>query len=307
MTGVTDVTLVDLFRDVQDSLYSYSQVKDTKLYLQADLLTTDTEMSLTGSGLKSLRSGSIVQLFNPSTLDAELVRVKGVDLSSSTATVVRGVLGTGASLAGGEPLSWPAATTEVSIDPEFPAQAIVREINNAITGLAPDIHAVRTTKYIVDSIKHSYTLPQDCVGVISVDWLPIGPDNTWETLRRYRYDNVNRQVRVMNTLEPGQPIKVTWRGYPAALNSGSDTLFDAGLGNELRQVIVWGALYRLIAARLPGRLIDTRSETPLNGSYRTPDPVTAAVRQVFALYTQGLERERERQRLAWPVRPYMTF
>lgn len=295
------VTLLDLYRNVLDSLYSYSQVKDARLYLDTNIPdATTTVLAVTSPGLKSLRAGQLLQLSDNFSLASEMVRVKSLDVTSSTATVVRGVLGT-------TPLVWPAATSEFTVEPEFPIQAITREINNAITALPPAIHSIRTTKYTVDSVHSAYVLPGDAVGVVSLDWLPIGPDNAWQAVRRYRYDPVNRQVWVMNTLEVGQTLKITWRGYPTELESGSDTLDDAGLGDELRQVIVWGALYRLIAARLPGRLIDTRSETPLNGQYRTVDPVTAAVRQVYALYTQALERERERHRLAVPLRPYCTF
>lgn len=294
------VTLFDLFRDVQDSLYSYSQVKDTKVYLSSDLSATGTAMVLAQPGLKALRVGQTLQLLDPYSLTAELVRVRALDSTSSTATLVRAVMGTNAT-------AWTAAASEVSVEPEFPVQAITREINNAITGLPPAIHAIRTKKFVIDPVNTAYDLPADAVGVVSVDWLPIGPDNAWQSVRRYRFDPVNRQVRLMNMLEPGQSLKVTWRGYPEEMSSGSDCLEDIGLGDELRQVVVWGALYRLVAGRLPGRLIDTRSETPLNGQYRTADPVTQAVRQVYALYTQALERERERHRHAWPVRSYMTF
>lgn len=294
------VTFYDLYRDVQDSLYSYSQVKDTRLYLTADMTNTATTMGVGTSGLQQLRRGQLIQLSDLYSLSSEMVRVKALDATSGTATVVRGVLGS-------TPGVWPAASSEFTVEPEFPIQAIMREINNAITGLPPAIHSIRTTKFTIDAVKHAYTLPGDAVGVVSVDWLPTGPDNVWDSIRRYRFDSVNRQLQLRNTLEPGQTLKVTWRGYPQELSSGSDTLDDAGLPDELRQLIVWGALYRLVAARLPARLIDTRSETPINGTYRTGDAVTQAVRQVFALYTQALERERERHRLAWPVRPFMTF
>lgn len=294
------VTLSDLYRDTVDSLYSYMQVKDTRTYLAVDALADATTLQFAANDIRSIRVGQILQMGTDDAVITELVRVKALDSTSSLITVARAVLGSTAA-------AWAAATCEVVVEPEFPTQAILREINNAVVALPPDIHAIHTSAFTADSVQRSYVLPNDVVGIVSVDWLPIGPDNTWQGIRRYRFDPVNKQVTVANLLEPGQPLKVTYRGYPTALAAGTDTLEDVGLYDELRQLVVWGALYRLLSARMAGRLVDTRAETPLNGQYRTADPVAAATRQVFALYTQALDRERERQRHRWPVRPYITF
>lgn len=293
------VTLQDMVRDVQDSLYSFTQVKDTRLYIGATI--TDSTVDLTFPGdIRAIRVGQILQLGTDDSVATELVRVKALDSTTSTVTVARGVLGT-------TPSPWSTLDTEVSVEPEFPTQAIVREINNALVALPPDIHAIRTVSSTISSVQRSYVLPADAMGIVSVDWLPTGPDNTWLGVRRYRFDPANKQVTLANLLEPGQPVKITYRGYPTPMTTGATTLTDAGMYDEVRQVVVWGALYRMLSSRVAGRLVDTRSETPLNGQYRTADPVSAATRQVFALYTQALERERERQRLQWPVRPNLTF
>jgi hypothetical protein len=293
-------TLMDMVRDVRDSLQSYVQVKDKQMYLASDANGTQDTLILTDA--RGAHAGMVLELSNDDTTVSEMVRVKAVSLNTNTVTVVRGVRGTTAA-------AWLSATTDVRVEPDYPVSAIVRAINQEITGLPPHIWSIATLSTTVDDTwRFGYQLPDTAVGVLSVRYEPIGYEgDAFEAVRRWRFDPVNKIVSVLNLMDPGANLKITYRKYPTALSAPSDDLADAGLEDSLAELIAMGATYRLVAKRAPGRLIDKAAQTPLNGEYRQADPVNAAVRQLYAMYQERLSAERERQRLLYPIPLHMTF
>jgi hypothetical protein len=272
-------TLMDMVRDVRDSVQSYVQVKDRQMYLASDANNTQTSLVLLDA--RGVHAGMVLELSNDDTTVSEMVRVKDVQLNTNTVTVVRAVRGTDAA-------AWLSATTDVRVEPDYPVSAIVRAINQEITGLPPHIWSIATLSTTVDDTwRFGYQLPDTAVGVLSVRYEPIGYEgDAFEAVRRWRFDPVNKIVSVLNL---------------------SDDLADAGLEDSLAELIAMGATYRLVAKRAPGRLIDKAAQTPLNGEYRQADPVNAAVRQLYAMYQERLSAERERQRLLYPVPMHFTF
>ena len=298
------VTLVDLVRDVRDSIYSFVQVKDYVAFLNADIndsVTTFVTSSNQSAQAISRQPGAILQFSTDASAQAELMRVKSVDTATNTVTVQRAVMGTTAA-------SWTSADTEIRIDPEFPIPNIVREINREITSLPPNIWSVATATTTVNSDwLAGYSLPAAAVGIIEIRYLPVASTDKWEKIRRWRFDPVNKDVNILAPMDFGQALKITYRAYPVALADDGDNLTDAGLEDQLAELIQMGATYRLISKRAPGRIVDSRAETPMNQQYRQADPVNAAVRQLYAMYQQRLQSERERQRLLYPSPLFYTI
>ena len=296
------VTLVQLVRDVLDSVYSFLTVKDEILYLNADINNSVTSfVTHSNSAALAISEGQILQFSKDDSAQSELVRVRSVDTATNTVTIVRGVLGSTAA-------SWTSIDTEVRIEPEYPIQNIVRAINQELTGLPPHIWSIATTTTTVSSdFRDGYALPASAVGVLYVEYLPSGYTDNWEKVRRYRFDPINKTVTIPGLMEPGRSLKITYRAYPTAISLDADDLADAGLDENLAELVRLGATYRLLMARASGRLVDTRAETPMNQQYRQADPVMAAVRQVYAMYQERLSAERERQRLLYPSPMYYTL
>jgi hypothetical protein len=296
------MTLVTLVRDVLDSIYSYSAVKDKVLYLNADInASVTTFVAHSTSAARSIQEGQILQFSKDDSAQSELVRVRSVDTVTNTVTMVRAVLGTTAA-------AWTSVDTEVRIEPEYPVQNLVRAINQEIVGLPPHIWSYVTTTTTVNADwRQGYTLPIGAVGIHFIEYLPSGSTNSWEKCRRYSFDPVNRAVSIHGLIEPGRSLKITYRAYPTALALDADDMADAGLEENLVELVRLGAVYRLLMGRASGRLVDTRAETPMNQQYRQADPVMAAVRQVYAMYQERLAAERERQRLLFPSPMYYTI
>jgi hypothetical protein len=293
-------TLLDLVRDVRDSVQSYVQVKDQQRYLASDVNNSQDTLPLVDA--RAVHAGMVLELSSDDTTVSEMVRVKSVSLNTNTATVVRAVRGTTAA-------AWPSVSTDVRVEPDYPMSSIVRAINQEITGLPPHIWSYATLSTTVDDTwRYGYQLPDSAVGVMSVRYEPIGYEgDAYVAVRRWSFDPVNKIVSVINLMDPGANLKITYRKYPSELAAPTDDLADAGLEDSLAELIAMGATYRLVAKRAPGRLIDKAAQTPLNGEYRQADPVNAAVRQLYAMYQERLSAERERQRLLYPVPLHMTF
>jgi hypothetical protein len=294
-------SLTDLTRDVLDSVYSFVQAKDKVLYLNADINGSVTSfVAHSSNAARQIQEGQILQFSKDDSAQAELVRVRSVDTTSNTVTIVRGVLGSTAA-------SWTSIDTEVRIEPEYPIPSIIREINKEITGLPPHIWSYVTSTTTVDgSWQTGYVLSASAVGIQSVQFLPAGASDAWCAVRRYKFDPVNKILTILGSPDPGQPLKIQYRAYPTALAVDADTLTTAGLEDSLRELVVMGATYRLVMKRASGRLVDTRAETPMNQQYRSADPVMAATRQLYAMYQERLKAERERQRLLYPSPLYFT-
>ncbi len=296
------VTLVQLVRDVLDSTYSYSTVKDKVFYLNVDINNSVTTfVAHSTSAARSVQEGQILQFSKDDSAQSELVRVRSVDTTTNTVTIVRAVLGSTAA-------AWTSVDTEVRIDPEYPILNVVRAINQEITSLPPDIWAMATTTTTVTSdYLTGYALGAGVVGVNSVEYKPIGSTDLWVKVRRWRFDQPTKTLTVPSYMDPGVDLKVVTRSYPVEIVLDASTLTTAGLGDELAELIRLGATYRLVMGRASGRLVDTRAETPMNQQYRQADPVLAATRQLYAMYQERKRAERERQRLQHPTPLYLTF
>lgn len=296
------MTLVTMTRDVLDSVMSYLTIKDKIMYLNADINASVTTLVVhSASAAQACAQGQILQLSKDDSAQSELVRIRSVDTTTNTVTIVRGVLGSTAAI-------WTSVDTEIRIDPEYPIQNIVRAINQEIVGLPPHIWSYVTTTTTVNADwRQGYTLPAAAEGVLWIQYLPSGSTNSWEKIRRYSFDPVTKAVNIHSPMEPGRSLKITYRAYPTSLALDADDMADAGLEESLVELVRLGAAYRLIMGRASGRLVDTRAETPLNGQYRTADPVMSAVRQLYAMYQARLQSERERQRLLYPSPMYYTF
>jgi hypothetical protein len=297
------VTLLDLVNEVLDQMYSFVQVKDRHVYLDGDIDASQTTIVLdSATSAKQVQPGQLLQLGTDDTVATELVRVRSVDAQSATVTVVRGVRGTTAA-------AWSAASAEILVDPEFPKHNVIREINNTLASFAPDIHSYATFETVVDAMYiNGYTLPAGALGVVSVQYLPTGYDDNWQRVRRWKFDPVNNSVSVFQVMEPGQGLRIRYRKSAGTMSATTNELgTHAGLEDSVKDLVVLGAVYRLLLGRASGRVVDDRAETLSNASQRTADPVMAAVRQVYALFQQRMISERERQRLANPVLTHMEF
>ena len=78
----------------------------------------------------------------------------------------------------------------------------------------------------------------------------------WIPVRRYRVDRspdatafpTGRTIDIYEPMIPGRPIKVVYFGSFSPLVNPTDTMLAAGMPDSMRDVLVYGAAYRMLAS-----------------------------------------------------------
>ena len=100
---------------------------------------------------------------------------------------------------------------------------------------------------------------------------------------------------------PGRPIKITYISAPGSLVNETDTLSSTGLSETCRDILVYGACARLLAAVETGRL-QTWSVTQAQRDQLVPAGAASnASKYYYALYQQRLHDEQMRLQKLYPA------
>ena len=121
------------------------------------------------------------------------------------------------------------------------------------------------------------------------------------------YANGNT-ISIYDGIVPGRTVQVVYGKEPTELSSGSDVFTTVtGLPASSRDVIVYGAAYRMVSFIDPGRLNFVAPEADQNDSTRQFGSGTNTARYLLALYQQRLQEESAKQNGKHPVRVHYTI
>lgn len=302
-------TLTDLINEVQINLAGYTYQQDRATHLRTSVTTTvSTSASPTILSLGSTESigkGTIE-------IDEELLWIDSFDRVANTATVSpygRGYLGTTAATH--------AADAKVTISPTFPRYVIKRAINDTINAAGSSIFAVKTTTFTFNAAQTTYEFNDlDIENVLSVMWQSVGPSQEWIPVRRWSWDSVadstafgaNAQtITIGDFITPGRTVKVIYATDPVAFTSNSEVFTtQTGLPDSCKDLIVLGASYRLLTYLDPARAAQVSPQADETDSKRPYGASQTATKQLYALYTQRLNEETQRQQNKYPVRVHYS-
>lgn len=243
-------------------------------------------------------------------LGDELIWVESVDVSTNLVVVPdwgRGYQGSTAAahLAG----------SQVTAQPTFPRHRVKRVLNDVIRSLYPALFAVSTdTSNTVSSVKTTYPLPAGARSIISVSYDATGPSEAWVPVKTYRMDKSadttdfpsGVSLDILSWMSPGRRIKVVYRKEPSVLDAEADLFTETGLPTSASDVVVWGALSRLLPAIEMSRLQSDAVEQSDRQRLVQPGSANAASRQALQMFTIRLEQEREKLMLHYPLTAHLT-
>ena len=110
-------------------------------------------------------------------------------------------------------------------------------------------------------------------------------------------------ITLNEAILPGRSVQVVYAKTPTPLSSGSDVFTTVtGLEESSRDVIVYGASYRMASFLDPGRLTFTAPEADANDQTRPFGSGTSTARYLYSLYQQRLQEEANRLNGKYPVR-----
>jgi hypothetical protein len=304
-------TFKQLVDEVIIRVSGYTQRQDQATYLTQ--VVTDTAASSTYSTADpyyqikvqdgtSLSRGMVE-------IDDELVWIDNFDQVNNIGYVSpdgRGYRGT--------PVSEHASGARVTINPSYPRSVVQKEVNNAITGVYPDLFGVYYTTFPFVAARNTYPLPAEALNVLAVSWQTIGPSKEWLPIRKWRIDktaniaafSTARTLSLYDGIVPGRTVQVIYSKKPSELLLDSDDFTASGLDDATRETIVLGAAYR-IAAYLDAPRVTAMSVEADALDQSNPSGAGAQVsRYLFAQYKERLLVEIRRQEELYPPRVHYT-
>jgi len=295
-------TYNDMIEEVLINLEGFTLRQDRTTYLTSAIDNNDLTLALASGD--NIGKGIIE-------IEDELLHIDSVDRSDRSAVISpfgRGYRGTTAASH--------ALNTKVTFSPSFPRLSVKRAINDTIRAVYPNIFGVASTTFTYNAAQTTYSLPAGAETVLAVSWDTVGPSGEWVPVRRWRQDPTaatseyatNNTISIYDAPVPGRTIQVIYTKEPTVLSSGSDVFNTVtGLPESARDVIIYGASYRMVSFIDPGRLSFTSPEADQNDTTRQFGSGTNTARYLLALYQQRLQEESQKLNGKYPVRVHYTI
>lgn len=294
-------TFANLVDEVLLNLNGYTMRQDRTTHLTDNL--TDSGLSLALGSVSNIGKGVVE-------IDDELIWLDTYDRVSNTATAApygRGYQGTQAVAH--------TQNTKVTISPTFPKISVKRAINDTIRSVFPQLYGTARTTFSLTATQSTYALPADAETVVAASWDTPGPTGEWMPIRDWRQDSTanttaygtGQTISVYDRITPGRTVQVVYTKEPTPLTNNNDVFETVtGLPSSSKDVIVYGASYRLASFIDPGRLTFTSAEADQADSKIQYGSGSNAARFMLALYQQRLAEEAGKLRDKFPVRVHYT-
>ena len=295
-------TFNDMVEEVLINLEGFTLRQDRTTYLTSGIDSDDLSIALASGD--NIGKGILE-------IDDELLHIDSVDRSDRSAVISpfgRGYRGTTAAAH--------TINTKVTFAPSLPRLSVKRAINDTIRAIYPNVYGIASTTFTYNPSVTTYSLPADAETVLAVSWDTIGPSNEWLPVRRWRHDptsNVGEYatgnaISIYEPIVPGRTINVVYSKTPTTLTNANDVFTTVtGLEETSRDLIVYGAAYRMVSFIDPGRLSFTSPEADQNDTTRQFGSGTNTARYLLALYQQRLQEESNRLNGKYPVRVHYTI
>ena len=295
-------TLNDMIAEVRSSLAGFTLRQDRISYLTNAINTTDLAIQI---GSSSNLAKGIIEI------DNELIWIDNFDKTNNTMNAAPG-FGRGYQSTSPAPH---AANAQVILTPTFPRTNIQQAINDTIGSVYPKLWAVYSYTFTFNASQVTYALPDDVQNVLYMSWQTTGSSKEWLPIKKWRQDlmanaatfNTQKTVNLYENIQPGRTVQVWYAANPQTMTSGTDD-FSAvtGLPESCRDVIIFGAAYRLLSFVDPGRINLTSAESDLADSKVPGTAGSTNSRYIYALYQQRLQDESLKLSDKFPIRLHYT-
>ena len=302
-------TLTDLINEVQINLAGYTYQQDRATHLTSAITgTTSSSASPTILSLGSTENlgKGVVEI------DEELLWIDSFDRVANTATVSpygRGYLGTTAATH--------TLDTKVTISPTFPRYVVKKAINDTINAAGSTIYAAKVTTFTFNAAQTTYDFDGlNIQNILTIMWQSVGPSLEWIPVRRWSWDSkadatafgaTSQTVTIGDYITPGRTVKVVYSTDPTPFTTNAqDFSTQTGLPESCKDVIVLGASYRLLTYLDPARASQVSPQADETDSKRPYGASQTATKQLYALYTQRLNEETQRQQTLYPIRVHYS-
>jgi len=288
----------DIVEEILSDLQGFTAAPDQVTSLTSDITADAT--TLTVQDAAGVSSGLLE-------IGDELMWVTGFDGQSGNVTLLpkgRGWRGTTAVAHG--------KGDTVVVSPNVPRSVVVREVNNQIRALYPSLFGVRTYEFIHDNpLQNAWPLPAEAEAVFDVrfkDYL-----GNYERVRNWEVEfstdatvsTSGVAVRVGH-VPIGYPVQIVYGVRPTVLSTGTSLLADTGLQPGAKDLLVLGALARIIPMLDVARLEVQHAAADELATPRPLGSASALADKFTKQYQQRLVEERRILSDRYPARVHWT-
>jgi len=296
-------TYADLVNEISLNLSGYTLRQDRTTHLTQAI--NDSELTLNFGSVTNIGKGTVE-------IDDELLWLDTYDRVSNSAVVApygRGYYGTAKTSH--------AVNSKVTIAPTFPRATIKKAINDTIDAVFPQLFGVGVHTFNFNTVKTTYALPADVETILYISWKSTGPSEEWVPLRNWRADplanttafTTGQSVSIYDRVDAGRTVQVFYTKKPTTLSASASTdVFETvtGLPSSTKDVIIYGASYRLSSFIDPGRLNYSSAEADNADTKIQYGAGASTARFLLALYQQRLKEESMKLRDVYPTRIHYT-
>ena len=299
--GVTFAQMVD---EVRSNLAGYTLRQDRISNLTNSGGINTSQLDIKIGSADNLAKGIIE-------IDDELIWINSFDKANLQLNAIPG-FGRGY---GGTTPAPHAQNTQVTMTPTFPRVNVKTAINDTINSFYPKLFGVQSTTFTFNAAQVAYALPAEARDVLYVSWQTVGPSKEWLPVNRWRIDrmanvaafNTNKTINIYEKIMPGRTVQVYYSVIPNNLtNSTDDFAAVTGLPETCRDVVIFGASYRLLSYLDTGRINLSSAEADINDTKLPSSAGASASKYVFALYQQRLMEESTKLQDRFPIRVHYS-
>jgi hypothetical protein len=294
-------TLLDIMNDVQLDLSGFTYRQDRVTYLTQQ--ATSSDLVLYVASTENIGKGIIE-------IEDEMILVDSYDRQSNTLIIApfgRGYNSTTAAQHN--------ANSKIIITPTYPRAAIKRAINDTVNAVYPKVFAVANAPVSFLASRTTYEVPAPAIQILSMAWQSVGPTKEWLPIRQWRWDPIaytssftsGRTVSIYDNVLPGRTINIVYAKLPTVMNNLTDDFESTtGLPSSMRDVIIYGAAWRLSSYIDPARISITSAAADEFDAKRPYGTGTNVTKGLQALYQQRLEEESLKQKIQYPTRVHYS-
>lgn len=290
----------DLVEEVLSNLQGYTLTPDQVTYLTADMAVGDTSLTVfaveTGLGTGTIEVGD------------ELMNVISYDPDSSVMTL----LPKGRGWRGTTPAAHSTGDT-VTISPLVPRHRIKAALNDVIVALWPSIWGVGSAEFTYSAgSQAAWEIPAEAEQVLDVrrkdregNWTRV---RGWETVHSSSTTDFPSGVslRITDSVESGATVQVVYAKRASRLVADSDDLSTTGLSESAKDLLIWGAMSRLVPALDAGRLGMQFVPADELDQPRQLGSAMALAREFKSQFEKALEAEQSQLQKKYPARVHFV-
>lgn len=278
---------------IRQQALGYAKDQSPVSELTVDLTATDASFVADPGTVKSLSRGL-------AEIDDELILLKSFDMTSGTVQIMGGLNGRG--VEGTVPAAH-AAHSLITADPRFPRARIREAVNDTLQSLYPTLVTFAVTEISNIAVVYEYGMPADALDVWAVADQTVGPSRVWMQGLNYRFNPTadvtafptGKSVQLFDPVVPGRTMLVKYVKTPSPLANASDDFATVtGLPERCVDLVVYGAMARLLPAYEPARLQQTAVESTERSALVPTGSALKSAQYYMALFQQRLAEERTR-------------